>query len=240
ASSGGSAPARQRSGRPATQRSTCSSPRARRRRPSSTATARCTDSEPPSAGSESAPSTRSRSAARSPSWPSSSGSPPAASVGAARTRSSVGLELREDAEGRLADGQLAELRVDARGALAARLVGRLDLGLAHRQGLAHGADRTEAGLPPFGRPQHVEVDLDVVDLLHAADVCVTPRFVRVDEGTAPREARPGIHDLVAVDVAATALHLVLRMKGEGERQLLLHVRHCGSVLYPVQVLTYTR
>jgi uncharacterized protein DUF4349 len=157
----------------------------------------------------------------------------------ARTRSSVGLELREDAEGRLADRQLPELRVDARLLLAARLVGRLDLGLAHRQRLPDGTDRAEAGLPALGGAEHVEVDLDVVDLLHAADVRVAPRLVRVDERAAAREARAGVHDLVAVDVAAAALHLLLRVQREGERQLLFHVRHCGSVLYPVQVLTYT-
>src|SRR5262245_1413834 len=153
---------------------------------------------------------------------------------------SVGLELREDPEGRLPHRELAELGIDALRLLGARLVGRLDLGLAHRQRLAHGADRAEARLAPLGGAEHVEVDLDVIDLLHTTDVRVAPRLVRVDERTAAREARAGIDDLVAMDVAPTAFHLLLRMQREGERQLLLmHVRHCGSVLYPVQDLTYT-
>src|SRR5215831_7223729 len=97
---------------------------------------------------------------------------------------SVGLELREDPEGRLPHRKLAELGVDALRLLGARLVGRLDLRLAHRQGLAHGADCAEARLAPLGSTEHVEVDLDVVDLLHATNVRVAPRLVRVDEWAA--------------------------------------------------------
>ena len=111
--------------------------------------------------------------------------------------------------------------------LGAGGVGVLDLGLAHRQRLPHRADRAEARLPALGRAQHVEVDLDVVDLLHAADVRVAPRLVGVDERAALREARAGVDDLVAVDVAAAALHLVLRVEGKcRSRLLLLHVPHC--------------
>jgi hypothetical protein len=65
--------------------------------------------------------------------------------GCARTRCSGALELREHPEGRLADGQLRELRVDAAELAAARRVGLLDLRLAHRQRAALCADRAEAG-----------------------------------------------------------------------------------------------
>ena len=49
------------------------------------------------------------------------------------------------------------------------LVARLDLGPAHRQrppGRPHGAESLAA---PLGLAQHLEVDLGLVDLLHAAD-----------------------------------------------------------------------
>ena len=97
------------------------------------------------------------------------------------------------------------------------LVGLLDLGLAHRQRPPHGADRTEAGLARLGRAEHVEVDLDLVHLLHAADVRVPPRLVRVDERAARAQARAGVDDLVAVHPAAAALHLVLRMERAAPR-----------------------
>ena len=67
------------------------------------------------------------------------------SGGAGWTRCSAGRELREDAERRLADGKLAELRIDAARVVGPGRVRLLDLGLAHRQRLAHGADRAEAG-----------------------------------------------------------------------------------------------
>ena len=54
------------------------------------------------------------------------------------------LDLGEHPERRLPDRQLAELGVDAAGLVGARRVGLLDLGLAHRQRLAHRADRAEA------------------------------------------------------------------------------------------------
>ena len=61
--------------------------------------------------------------------------------------------------------------------------------------------------------EQVEVDLDLVHLLHAPDVRVPPRLVRVDEGTAAREARGRVDDLVAVHLAAAALDLVLGWSG---------------------------
>ena len=200
---------------------------ARRRRPPPparrTATARCTGSASRSAGSGSARSTRSRSARRSCCCsllalaPRARHPPPAR--GALLAPQPGAWTCGEDAERRRPDRQLAELGVDAAGVLRARRVGLLDLGLAHRQRLAHRADRAEAGLPPLGRAEHVEVDLDVVDLLHAADVGVPPALVRVDEGAAPREAGARVDDLVAVHLAAAALHLVLRVQGERRARL---------------------
>ena len=92
----------------------------------------------------------------------------------------------------------------------ARLVAGRDLDLAHRQRRAGGADPAEAVPPGLRRLQQVEVDLDVVDLLHAADVRVPPRLVRVDERARALDAGSGVDDLVAVHLAAAALHLVLR------------------------------
>ena len=70
------------------------------------------------------------------------GRPPAPRERAAQLE--PGLDLREDAERRLPDRQLAELGVDAAGVVGARRVGVLDLRLAHRQRLAHGPDGAEA------------------------------------------------------------------------------------------------
>src|SRR5581483_1597488 len=87
-------------------------------------------------------------------------------------------------------------------------------------------DRAETRLADLRRAQHVHVDLDVVHLLHAADVRVAPRVVRVDERAAAGETRSGVDDLVAVDVAAAALRLVLRVQRQGRRNGLLR-RHTG-------------
>src|SRR5262249_9143490 len=126
---------------------------------------------------------------------------------------SARLELREDAERWLPYRQLAELGIDASGLLVrARRVGLLDLGLAHRQWLAHRTNRPAARRPALGRPQHVEVDLGLVDLLHAADVGVPPCLVRVDERAALLEARTRVDHLVAMDLATAALHLRVRVQ----------------------------
>src|SRR4051812_495818 len=90
-------------------------------------------------------------------------------------------DLGENAEGRPADGQLRKFGVDAPELAAALVVGLLDLDPAHRQRLPPRADRPEAAAPPFRLAQQVDVDLDVVDLLHAADVGVPELFVGVDE-----------------------------------------------------------
>jgi hypothetical protein len=107
-----------------------------------------------------------------------------------------------------------ELGVAAAELVEPVLVARRDLDLAHRQRCAGRADPAEALAPRLGGPQQVEVDLHPVHLLHAADVRVAESLVRVDERTRAVEARPRIHDLVAVDLAAPALHLVLRMERE--------------------------
>src|SRR5829696_953654 len=192
---------------------------------------RSTASSSRSRGSGSWRSTRSRSPRRSPCSRCCSGSPRAPSGAAARKRSSARPDLREHAERRLADGQLAELRVDARARVAARLVRLLHLGAAHRERAPDGANRPEPRLAPFRLAEHLDVDLDVVDLLHAADVRVAPRLVRVHEGARAREARTGVDDLVAVDLAAPALHLVLRPQGErGSGDLLWrHTEIVGAV-----------
>jgi len=106
-----------------------------------------------------------------------------------------------------------------------------DLDLAHRQrrpASADGAESTSAGL---GLLEQVEVDLDVVDLLHATDVGVSPRLVRVDERTRHPETRAGVHDLLAVDVAVAAGDLVL----DSERELDpgAGVFHAPDCVHPV-------
>ena len=104
----------------------------------------------------------------------------------------------------------------------ARLVGPLDLGAAHRQRVAHRTDRTEAGRVRLGRAGACRGR----SRPRTPSACSprrcgpTPRTSR-RTGT-PREARAGVDDLVAVDVAATALHLVLRMEWQ---------RRCGGLLW---------
>jgi len=58
--------------------------------------------------------------------------------------------------------------------------------------------------------EELEVDLDPEHLLHAADVRPPDLLVRVEERARTRDARARIDDLVAVDFAAPAPHLVLR------------------------------
>ena len=105
-----------------------------------------------------------------------------------------------------------ELRVAAPEVVDAPLVAGRHLDAAHRQRRSDGPHGAEAVAPGLCRPQEIEVDLNVVDLLHAADVRVTPSLVRVHEGARALDAGARIDDLVAVDLAAAALHLVLRME----------------------------
>src|SRR4051794_29141004 len=141
----------------------------------------------------------------------------------------AGAELGEDAEGRLPDRQLVELRVDAAELVDAVLVAGIDLDAAHRQRLPlrlDGAEAAAAAVPLLRLAQQVQVDLDGVDLLHAADVGVPPRLVGVEEGAGTLDARGRIDDLVAVDAAAAALRLVLRTereRGRGGRLFRVHV-----------------
>jgi hypothetical protein len=100
--------------------------------------------------------------------------------------------------------------------------------MAHRERLADGSDRAEAASSRLRRAQQVEVDLDLVDLLHAADVGVSELLERVGERTGSFETRGGVHDLVAMDAAAPALQLVLRM--ERYRGRALARLHAGIVV----------
>src|SRR5919199_1442147 len=85
-----------------------------------------------------------------------------------------------------------------------------------------------AAAPPLGGAQQIKVDLDVVHLLHAADVRVPELLVRVRERTRPLETRRRVHDLVAVNAAAPALELVLWPQRELACALSLG-RHGGIV-----------
>ena len=135
----------------------------RPRRPSrARATGRCTTSASPSAGSGSAPSTCSRSPR-----PSSCSAPLVWLVARAVRRrredaaARAGLDLSEDAERRLADRQLAELRVDAAGVLdrATRRSPRPRSCTSAAARARPGSRRTRPERRSAAR-QHVEVDLD--------------------------------------------------------------------------------
>ncbi len=118
--------------------------------------------------------------------------------------------LREDPEARARDRHLVELGIAAADLVAPLLVARLDLGMAHRQRHLARDDGTEPSPPGFGRPQQIEVDLDVEHPLHAPHVRVAERLVGVDERARSLDAGTRVDDLVAVDLAAPALDLVLR------------------------------
>ena len=136
-----------------------------------------------------------------------------------RRRSAASSRLvrdgREDAERRALARKLVELGDAASELVLAVRVRAHDLDLAHRQRRPARADGAEARPARLGLLEQVEVDLDVVDLLHAPDVRVAPRLVRVDERAGHAEARGGVDDLLAVDVAVAAGHLVL----DPEREL---------------------
>ncbi len=119
---------------------------------------------------------------------------------------------RDHAEGRRALRELEELGVHAaEPAPGARSRLRPRSGTSGAAGARRARRRSRPSCPrPHGA---IEVDLDVVDLLHAADVGAAPLLVRVEE-RAGRKAGGRIDDLVAVDVAAAALRLVLRTKRE--------------------------
>src|SRR5262245_183955 len=141
----------------------------------------------------------------------------------------VRLDLRDDAEARRSHRQLEELRVHAAELIGLRVVAARDLDLAHRQRLPRRADGAEAAALLRGE-QEVEVDLDVEDLLHAADVGVPDFLERVQKRAVLLHAGAGMNHLVAVDVAAAAADLVLWPKWElSRRRGLSLVCHVGIV-----------
>ena len=127
---------------------------------------------------------------------------------------------REHAERRRACRQLPELRIDAAELALAVRERRLHRRLAHRQRPAQRAHRAEALARPLRGREHLDVDLRLEHLLEAAHVRVPVLLVRVDEGTRALEARRRVDDLLAVDGAAPALRLVLRMEGKRRGRLL--------------------
>jgi len=116
-------------------------------------------------------------------------------------------------------GQLGELGVDAAQVVRTALVAGRNLGLAHRKRLATGLHRAEAALLALGLLEQLEIDLDLVDLLHAADVRAAELLVRVEERAPAVDAGRGVHDLVAMDAAAAAFNLVLGSERELGRDL---------------------
>src|SRR5919206_1689378 len=157
---------------------------------------------------------------------------------------SCGPDLREHPESRLAHGQLVELGVEATDVLGSAVVAALDLGPTDRQRLPcrlHGAELTRR----LGGAEQVDVDLDIEDLLHAADVVVAELLVRVEEGAPALDAGGRVDDLVAVDTAAPALDLVLWMERQLARRtdevtLGLHVGILGERSRAPQDLTSER
>src|SRR5207248_9537580 len=104
---------------------------------------------------------------------------------------SLAGDSREDAERRLADRQLGELGVHAAELVGSALVAALDLHRAHRERPADRLHGAEAALARPGGAEQVEVALDPVDLLHAADERVAVVLVGVDARGRARAARPG-------------------------------------------------
>ena len=92
-------------------------------------------------------------------------------------------------------------------------------------GWGNGLHGPEPALPLLRLLERVEVYLDVVDLLHAADVRVPPLLVRVEERAGARDACGRVYDLVAVDPAAATFGLVLWPQGKllNDRQSPLHL-----------------
>ncbi len=97
----------------------------------------------------------------------------------------------------------------------------------------YAGENAEAVAAELGRAQQVEVDLDRVHLLHAADVRVPELLVRVEERAGALDAGRRVDDLVAVHLAAPALDLVLgaqrqRRRGLGAGLRGVHERDCGE------------
>src|SRR5262249_19371240 len=118
-------------------------------------------------------------------------------------------------------------------------VGRRHLGAAHRQRPANGLYGAEPVARALGETEKPDVDLDLVHLLHAADVSVTELLERIYKGTGPLETGGGVDDLVAVGLAAAALGSVLRVqrKALDRGRRLLHRRIVGIGVGSPQDLT---
>src|SRR5437660_12665685 len=98
-----------------------------------------------------------------------------------RFRSCAGSvrDAREDSERGALARELVELRVAAPELIAAARVAGDHLRLTHRKRGPPGTNRAEARARRLGLLEQLEIDLDVVDLLHAADVRPAPCLVRV-------------------------------------------------------------
>lgn len=108
-----------------------------------------------------------------------------------------------------------ELGVDAPELVLSPLVAAVDLDPAHRKRLPicpHGAELSSL----LGLEHQRQIDLDVEDLLHAADVRAAELDERIEERAGALDAGRRVDDLVAMNLAAAALDLVLWM----ERELL--------------------
>jgi hypothetical protein len=132
-----------------------------------------------------------------------------------KSASGVRLDLREDAEARLAEWQLVELGIQAPEVLLTALVAALDLDPAHRQRAPAGSHGAELSVL-LGLEHEREVDLYIEHLLHTADIGPAELDERVEEGAFAFDASGRVDDLVAVNFAAPALDLVLWV----ERELL--------------------
>ena len=133
----------------------------------------------------------------------------------ARAGSGARPDLSEDPEARLAERQLVELGVHAAEVVLATLVAALHLDPAHRQRPLARTHRAEFSAL-LGLEHQQQVDLHAEHLLHAADVGPPHLDERVEERAPSLDACRGIDHLVAMNVAAPALDLVLWV----ERELL--------------------
>ena len=120
----------------------------------------------------------------------------------------------EDPEARAGARELVELGVPAAEIVLACGVRLDDVDLAHRERCAPGADGAEPAPFGLGRLEQREIDLDVEDLLEAADVRAAPGLVGVHERAAHAKAGGGVDDLLAMDGAVAAFDLVLNAERE--------------------------
>ena len=125
----------------------------------------------------------------------------------------AGADLREDAEARLPERELVEFGVDAPEVILPALVARLHLDAADRQRPPARTHRAE--LPSLLRLEHEhEIDLHVEHLLQTPDVGPPDLLERVEKRTCARNAGRRVHHLVAMNSAAPAPDLILRMEWE--------------------------